>query len=103
MQPRKIPWAFRDKVEKKLLCLQNLEIISAVEFSDWGTLVVLVLKNNAAIRLCGDYKVTLNKYLEIDRYLLPRVEKVLETLREGKIFTKLDLSEAYQKLILWQR
>lgn len=100
MQPKEVPWALRDKVEKELLRLQNLGIISAVEFSDCGTPVVPVLKNNNEIRLCGDYKVTINKYLEVDRYPLPRVEEVLEAMRGGKIFIKLDLSEAYQQLPL---
>ncbi|XP_046595336.1 uncharacterized protein LOC124294411 [Neodiprion lecontei] len=102
LQPRKMPWALRDKVENELARLQQLAIISPVEYSDWGTPIVPVLKSNGTLRLCGDYKVTLNKYLEVDRYPLPRVEEVLETLRGGKIFTKLDLSEAYQQLPLTQ-
>ncbi|XP_046604994.1 uncharacterized protein K02A2.6-like [Neodiprion virginianus] len=102
LQPRKMPWALRDKVENELARLQQLAIISPVEYSDWGTPIVLVLKSNGTLRLCGDYKVTLNKYLEVDRCPLPRVEEVLEKLRGGKIFTKLDLSEAYQQLPLTQ-
>ncbi|XP_046420699.1 uncharacterized protein K02A2.6-like [Neodiprion fabricii] len=102
LQPRKMPWALRDKVENELARLQQLAIISPVEYSDWGTPIVPVLKSNGTLRLCGDYKVTLNKYLEVNRYPLPRVEEVLETLRGGKIFTKLDLSEAYQQLPLTQ-
>ncbi|XP_046612657.1 uncharacterized protein K02A2.6-like [Neodiprion virginianus] len=102
LQPRKMPWALRDKVENELARLQQLAIISPVEYSDWGTPIVPVLKSNGTLRLCGVYKVTLNKYLEVDRCRLPRVEEVLETLRGGKIFTKLDPSEAYQQLPLTQ-
>ncbi|XP_046428981.1 uncharacterized protein LOC124183886 [Neodiprion fabricii] len=100
LQPRKIPWALREKVARKLSKLEALKINFPVEYSDWGSPVMLVLKSDGSVRLCGDFKVTLNKYLEIDHYPLPKVEEVLETLRRGELFTKLDPSEAYQQLPL---
>ncbi|XP_033231637.1 uncharacterized protein K02A2.6-like [Belonocnema kinseyi] len=57
-------------------------------------------KEKVAMRLCGDYKVTLNKNIEVDRYPLPRTEELLETIGEAQYFTKLDLSEAYQQVPL---
>lgn len=62
-----------------------------------------VLKSDGSVRLCGDFKVTLNKYLGVDHYPLPRVEEILETLRSGKLFTKLDLSEAYINSCCYQK
>jgi len=53
--------------------LVDTKLIIPVESFDWGTPIVPVIKSDGSIRLCGDYRVTLNKYLEIDRYPIPRV------------------------------
>ena len=53
--------------------------------------------NHVLVRLCGDYKVTVNKELDIDQYPLPRPE---DLMTGGKKFSKLDLSAAYQQMAL---
>lgn len=103
VQPRRIPIAMRELVEAEINRLKERGIISPVEYSEWGTPVVPILKGDGSIRLCGDFKVTLNKVLKIDHFPLPRVEEVLDVLRGGAIFTKLDLSEAYQQLPLTEK
>jgi len=50
------------------------------------------------IRTCGDFKVTINQCVETKLYLLPVIEDIFTRLVGGKIFTKLDLSQAYLKL-----
>ena len=62
------------KVEKEIARSINNDILMPVESSDWAMPVVPVLKNNGELRLCGDYKITLNPNLRIDRYLVPRVQ-----------------------------
>ena len=59
-----------------------------------------VIKGSGKIRICGDFKTTLNPFLEIDHFLSPRPESVFYELRGGEQFTKLDLAEAYQQLPL---
>ena len=58
------------------------------------------MKRDGNIRLCGDYKVTVNQSLTPDSYPLPRLEDIFAALQNGKLFTKLDLSQAYQQLPL---
>ena len=59
-----------------------------------------VNKKNGTVRLCGDYKQTINPCMEIDRYALPRPEELIQKLAGGTQFTTLDLSQAYQQMRL---
>ena len=61
-----------------------------------------VPKKDGRVRLCGDYKVTINPTLDVDQYPLPVPEALFATLSGGKTFTTLDLSQAYQQLELEQ-
>ena len=62
--------------------------------------MVPVPKNDGHLRLCWDYKVTINPAIEIDQYPLPKPEDLLATLAGGKKFSKIDLTSAYQQLSL---
>jgi len=62
--------------------------------------VVPVPKTEGTIRLCGDYKVTINPRLEVDQYSLPRPDNIFATLAEGKWFSKINLKHAYQQMKL---
>ena len=55
-------------------------------------------KADRTVRLCGDYKVSLNPALEVDKYPLPNFEDKLASVADGSIFSKLDLSTAYLQL-----
>ena len=52
------------------------------------------------MRICGDYKVTVNPVLQVDQYPVPKAEDLFATLAGGQKFTKLDLSHAYQQVLL---
>ena len=54
-----------------------------------------VVKADRSIRLCRDYKVTVNPALISDTYPLPPVADLFTALSGDNIFTKLDLSQAY--------
>ena len=64
-----------------------------------GTPVVPVPKTEGTIRLCGDYKVTINPRLEIDQYPLPKPDNIFVT-QSGFLTQKIDLKHAYQQLNL---
>ena len=55
-----------------------------------------VPKKDRKFRICGDYKVTVNQVLAVEEYPLPTPEDLF--LSGGKIFSKLDLSQAYLQL-----
>ncbi|XP_063379687.1 uncharacterized protein K02A2.6-like [Cydia fagiglandana] len=75
-------------------------VITPVDHSDWATPLVVAHKADGAIRLCADYKVTLNKVLMVDRYPVPRIDDLLSNISGYKYFSKLDLSQAYNQILL---
>ena len=99
-KPRTVPFMLRDMVESELLRLEKEGIIAPVKFSKWAAPIVPVVKKNGTVRICGDFKVTVNKALLTESYPLPRVDEVLSTLAGGKYFSKLDMSNAYLQLPL---
>lgn len=97
---RPVPYALRGKVDAELQRLQKAGVISPVQFSDWAAPIVPVLKQDGSIRICGDFKVTVNPVATPDTYPLPRIDDLFATLTGGDTFTKLDLAHAYQQLQL---
>ena len=75
-------------------------VIEPVRFAEWATPIVPILKKDGSIRLCGDYKVTLNRETLTESYPLPRIEDMLASLAGGTSFSKLDLAHAYQQVVL---
>ena len=99
-RPRSVPYAIRGAIERDLERLEQAGIIEKVRYSDWAAPIVPVPKGDGGIRLCGDYKVTVNPVLKVDQYPLPTPEDLFATLAGGESFTKLDLSQAYQQMEL---
>ena len=96
---RPVPYALKPKIEQELRNLQDQGIIKAVDNSEWATPIVPVLKKNGSkVRICGDFKVTINPQLIVDQYPLPRIEDIFASLSGGKRFTKIDLRNAYLQL-----
>ena len=93
-KPRQVPFAIRRKVEEELDHLQALGVIQPIQFSDWAAPIVPVMKSDGRVRICGDYKVTVNRAAKVDKYPIPRIEEIFASLAGGKTFTKLDLSHA---------
>lgn len=100
MKPRPVAYSLKVKVENEIDRLVNEGIISKVENSDWGTPLVPVSKEDGSIRLCGDYKVTINPHVIDYRHPLPRIDDLFVSLQGGIKFSKLDLSGAYNQLVL---
>jgi hypothetical protein len=85
----------RPKVEKELEKLERDGIISKIDMSDWASSIVPVLKKDGSVRICGDFKVTVNQVLQVDQYPLPCIDDIFATLAGGRKFTKLDIRQAY--------
>ena len=97
---RSVPFAIKDAIARNIEHLQSLGIIEKVKFSRWATPIVPVPKRDGTFRICGDFKVTLNPVLKADQNPIPKPEVIFASLAGGKLYTTLDLSQAYQQLML---
>ncbi|RXN16546.1 putative protein K02A2.6-like protein [Labeo rohita] len=95
---RSVPYAIRAKVETALKELVTSGVIVPVSNSDWATPIVPVLKMDGSIRICGDFKVTVNPVLSADQYPLPLIDDLFAGLAGGQRFSKIDLSQAYLQM-----
>ena len=95
---RTVPLAMKQKIEDELGRLEHTGIIQKVLHSDWAAAVVPVVKPTGKIRLCGDYKLTINKAVKPDKYPLPLTDELFAGLAGGEKYTKLDLSQAYHQV-----
>lgn len=69
---RLVPFALRPKVGAEIDRLLATGILSKVDRSEWATPVVPIIKKDGSVRLCGDFKVSVNPKLQVDQYPLPR-------------------------------
>ena len=95
---RPVPYNLKAKIEQELQRLEKLGIITPIKSSKWAAPVVAVLKANGNLYLCGDYKVTINKHTQKDVYPLLWIEDFFAALGGGTVFSKIDLTSAYQQI-----
>ena len=95
-----MPYILRERVEKELDRLLNEGIIEPVQFSDWAAPIVPIAKEDGRIRICRDYRVTINHLSKLDSYPIAKADDLIAALAGGKSFSKLDLSHAYLQLVL---
>ena len=97
---RPVPYTLGDKVDKELDHLVKEGVIQPVAHSDWAAPVVPVVKCDGSVRLCGDYKITVNKLAKFNGYPLPHVDDLFASLSGGSTYTRMDLAHAYLQVPL---
>ena len=97
---RAVPLALQKKVEAASDKLEAQGVIEKVKFLDWEAPIVPITTQDGTIRICGDYKLTVNKVAKTDVYPLPKMDELCASLTGERAFSKLDLSQAYQQLVL---
>lgn len=83
-KPRTTPFAFKKTIGDQLDKLEKEGILTKVKHNEWGTPLVPVLKKGGGVRTCGDYKVTINKYMQDVKHPSPKVEEVFAELGSGE-------------------
>lgn len=70
-------FSLKDTVEEELIKLTEENIITPLNFAQWTTPIVSVLNKNGQIRICDNFKVTLNPKLCIEWQPLPKFEDLM--------------------------
>ena len=66
-----------------------------IEFSEWRTPIVPVVKKNGEIRLCADYKEIVNNTIKANSYPVPTVHNIFARMSVSKYFITLELHQSY--------
>uniref|UniRef100_A0A5S6Q6F4 Reverse transcriptase domain-containing protein n=1 Tax=Trichuris muris TaxID=70415 RepID=A0A5S6Q6F4_TRIMR len=98
MRYRPVAFALQAKVVEEIDRLVGEGVWEPVSDSKWATPIVPVLKRDGTIRLCADYRATVNPAVATDVYPLLTLDEALAALSGGKYFTKLDLRNAYTQV-----
>lgn len=96
---RPIKFGIKKNVEAELDRLVSQGIITELDPNEtpieWATPTVNVPKKNGGIRICGDFRTTINPNLIAESYPVPLFDQLRRQLANGKSFSKIDLKDAY--------
>jgi hypothetical protein len=84
------------ELKKQLTELQEAGYIRS-NSSPYGALVLFVQKKDGSQRMCVDYR-SLNDVTRKNKYLLPRIEDLLDQMRDARIFSKINLRSSYHQM-----
>ena len=91
IKPRLLPYAMKGKIDAELQGLIDTKVLIPIECSEWTSPIVPILKTDGKVRICGDYKVTINPSLQIDRHPIPRIQNLLAKLGGGNPIEKIQV------------
>ena len=86
LRPNTTPKFHRAAIGEQLDKLEKDGILKKLSHSQRAAPIVAVPKKDGRFRICGDYKVTINQYLDVDQYPLPKsYRSVCFTLRRPQV------------------
>ncbi|GFS57438.1 retrovirus-related Pol polyprotein from transposon 17.6 [Trichonephila clavipes] len=91
--PRRLAFTERQEVNKQIEEWLNEGIIRQSS-AEYASPIVMVKKKDGSSRMCIDYR-KLNQKLVKDKFPLPSIEDVLDTLQEVKVYSTLDLRNGF--------
>ena len=81
MKSRSIPFALQEAVSQELDRLIENKILQPIPFSDWASPIVIIPEPDGGLRICGDFKATVNLILNRKCILLLRTTKYSQKYR----------------------
>lgn len=95
---RPIPFVLRKKMRQEIIRLIKENILTPVDYSEWGIPIIPVMKPNGTVRIFKDFKTSLDPALEADRYPLPQIDYWFAKLQGDVTLSEIDLEHAYQQI-----
>lgn len=99
---RKVPYALADAVNRELRSMQDKGWISQVQHSEWAHPIVPIMKKDGSVRVCVDLKVGLNQQVKLMEYKMPIVQEILDNLGTAKVFSTIDIANAFMHVPIHQ-
>ena len=100
-QTRRVPVSKLDRVNDELKRLCDNGIIRPVtQPTDWLSNTLVKEKPNGKLRICIDPSQIIYKATRSPKYTIPTIEEKLLQLTKAKVFTILDVSEAYYIIVM---
>jgi transposase InsO family protein len=96
---RPLPYAMLPKVEetlKKMACDGVIESVASAPCA--APIVPVNKKDTSNVRVCGDFSVTYNACADVVKYPIPKMDDLHAALRGCKVFSILDMSQAYHQI-----
>ena len=80
--------------------VEQLLLEDVIEISDspWRAQVVITSSENRRKRMVVDFSKTINRFTMLDAYPLPRIEDIVHSIANYRIFSVIDLSKAYYQV-----
>ncbi|XP_070386908.1 uncharacterized protein [Dermacentor albipictus] len=86
---RSIPYALQEPVNAEIAKLADTGILTQVASAEWAAPLVPVVKKDGSIRLCGDFRTTVNTACHTEQYPLPKIRDIFAKLSGGEVFRAL--------------
>ncbi len=96
VKPYRYSPAKKQVIQEEVLQMLRDDVIEP-SLSPWSSPVVLIKKKDDGWRFCVDYR-KLNSITKRDTYPLPRIDDLLDSLKEKKYFSLLDLRSGFWQL-----
>ena len=100
MKARGAPFAMKETVEAEIDRMEKDGILKSVPYSEWASPIVIVPEPDGTIRICADYKRTVNPVIKNDTYPQPTPEELFSKRQGGERFSKTDLTKAHLQVEL---
>lgn len=94
----RVPIHYENQVEDEIRQLKSNGIIRD-STSPWRSGIVVALKPNGKIRVCIDYR-PINLIKKRNAYPMPRIDEILDSLANGKIFSVIDATSGYHQIAM---
>lgn len=96
--PRRVPHSQTEEIERQIESLKEKGYVEKSQ-SPYSAPIVPVLKKDGSLRMCIDYR-QLNAKTIPSVYPISRSDDILDSLNGSKVFSVLDLKEAYHQIAI---
>lgn len=98
---RRTPVALEEAANRKIQEMLDRDIIEKIEEgpAEWISPMVVVPKSDGDVRICVDMREP-NRAVKREKYPMPTFDEILPHIARGKVFSKLDVEQAFLQMEL---